>query len=154
MICTSFMKPLGNDGRMGRSIWRAVRVALSLGRDSRLMNPPGILPAAYMRSSTSTVSGKKSWFSRISSRATAVTRTTVSSQRSEDGAVGLLGELAGLEGDGAPSDLYFDGVNGCHEIPSNPSGRPTLIGTGPVTADEEGAPACYLRRSSSFTRER
>ena len=44
--CTSFMKPLGNSGRMGRSIWRAARIAFSLGRDSRLMNPPGILPAA------------------------------------------------------------------------------------------------------------
>ena len=43
---TSFMKPLGNSGRMGRSIWRAARIAFSLGRDSRLMNPPGILPAA------------------------------------------------------------------------------------------------------------
>ena len=40
------MKPLGNSGRMGRSIWRAARIAFSLGRDSRLMKPPGILPAA------------------------------------------------------------------------------------------------------------
>ena len=43
---TSFMKPLGNSGRIGRSIWRAARIAFSLGRDSRLMKPPGILPAA------------------------------------------------------------------------------------------------------------
>ncbi len=40
------MKPFVNSGRMGRSIWRAVRIAFSLGRDSRLMKPPGILPAA------------------------------------------------------------------------------------------------------------
>ena len=30
------------------------------GRPSRRKNEPGILPAAYIRSSTSTVSGKKS----------------------------------------------------------------------------------------------
>src|ERR1035437_4466060 len=93
MICTSFMKPFGNDGLMGRSICRAVRVALSLGRDSRLMNPPGILPAAYMRSSTSTVSGKKSWFSRPSARATAVTSTTVSSQRMRTAPFACLASL-------------------------------------------------------------
>src|SRR5512141_2333704 len=45
---------------MGRSVRRAARMAASDGRDSRLMKPPGILPAAYMRSSNSTVSGKKS----------------------------------------------------------------------------------------------
>ena len=35
-------------------------MASSLGRPSRRKNEPGILPAAYMRSSTSMVSGKKS----------------------------------------------------------------------------------------------
>src|SRR5436190_797202 len=39
---------------------RAVRNARSVGRPSRLKKPPGIFPAAYIRSSTSTVSGKKS----------------------------------------------------------------------------------------------
>jgi hypothetical protein len=34
MICTSFMKPLGNSGRMGRSIRREVRVSFSVGRAS------------------------------------------------------------------------------------------------------------------------
>ena len=34
-IWTSFLKPSGKDGRMGRSIMRAVRVAFSLGRASR-----------------------------------------------------------------------------------------------------------------------
>src|SRR6185503_2957174 len=50
----------GKSGRIGRSVCRAARIAVSDGRDSRLMKPPGILPAAYMRSSKSTVSGKKS----------------------------------------------------------------------------------------------
>ena len=35
-IWTSFLKPSGNDGRIGRSIMRAVRVAFSEGRASRL----------------------------------------------------------------------------------------------------------------------
>src|SRR5947209_7586939 len=39
---------------------RAVRIAVSDGRPSRRKKDPGILPAACMRSSTSTVSGKKS----------------------------------------------------------------------------------------------
>ncbi len=60
MTWTSLRNPSANDERIGRSIMRAVRVAFSEGRDSRLMNPPGSLPAAYMRSSKSTVSGKKS----------------------------------------------------------------------------------------------
>ena len=43
---------------------RAVSVAVSDGRPSRRKKPPGIFPAAYIRSSTSTVSGKKSIPSR------------------------------------------------------------------------------------------
>ncbi len=43
-------------------------MAASDGRDSRLMKPPGILPAAYIRSSKSTVSGKKSRPGRGSDR--------------------------------------------------------------------------------------
>ena len=50
-------------------------MASSVGRPSRRKNEPGILPAAYMRSSTSTVSGKKSMPSRTSFAALAVTRT-------------------------------------------------------------------------------
>jgi hypothetical protein len=46
MIWTSFMKPLGNRGRSGRSMSRQVRVFLLAGRPSRLKKPPGILPAA------------------------------------------------------------------------------------------------------------
>ena len=58
--CTSLRRPLTNVGRSGRSISRQVRIASSLGRPSRRKNEPGIRPAAYIRSSTSTVSGKKS----------------------------------------------------------------------------------------------
>src|ERR1700729_3163198 len=55
---------------------RAVSVPFSPGRPSRLKNEPGILPDAYIRSSTSTVSGRKSTSRRLP--ATAVQRTIVS----------------------------------------------------------------------------
>ncbi len=59
-IWISLRRPLANDGRSGRSISRQVRIASSLGRPSRRKNEPGIRPTEYIRSSTSTVSGKKS----------------------------------------------------------------------------------------------
>ena len=43
---TSLRKPFGQSGRIGRSIMRAVSVARSVARPSRLKKPPGILPAA------------------------------------------------------------------------------------------------------------
>src|ERR1700730_8042103 len=58
---------------------RAVSVAFSPGRPSRLKNEPGIFPSAYRRSSTSTVSGRKSTSRRLP--ATAVARTIVSPWR-------------------------------------------------------------------------
>ena len=51
MICTSLRYPSGKSGRSGRSVRRAVRIADSAGRPSRLSTLPGILPAAYVRSS-------------------------------------------------------------------------------------------------------
>ena len=56
----SLRRPDTNDGRSGRSISRQVRMASSEGRPSRRKNEPGMRPAAYIRSSTSTVNGKKS----------------------------------------------------------------------------------------------
>src|SRR4051794_33686594 len=44
---------------------RAVSVAFSPERPSRLKNEPGILPAEYIRSSTSTVKGRKSTSRRL-----------------------------------------------------------------------------------------
>src|ERR1700679_3508257 len=58
---------------------RATSVPFSPERPSRLKNEPGILPAAYMRSSTSTVRGRKS-VSRMFP-AVAVARTIVSPWR-------------------------------------------------------------------------
>src|SRR3954470_22380989 len=57
---TSLRRPLAKVGRSGRSISRQVRIASSDGRPSRRKNEPGMRPAAYIRSSTSTVRGKKS----------------------------------------------------------------------------------------------
>ena len=56
----SLRRPETNDGRSGRSIRRQVRMASVDGRPSRRKNEPGMRPAAYIRSSTSMVSGKKS----------------------------------------------------------------------------------------------
>src|SRR4029077_18710808 len=81
MICTSLRKPFGQSGRIGRSTMRAFRVAFSDALPSRLKKPPGILPAAYIFSSMSTVRGKKSVPSRASLRPTAVASTTVAPLR-------------------------------------------------------------------------
>ncbi len=78
---TSLRRPLTKDGRSGRSIRRQVRMASSDGRPSRRKNEPGIRPAAYIRSSTSTVSGKKSRLSLGCLDAVVADRTIVSSSR-------------------------------------------------------------------------
>src|SRR5689334_9444080 len=72
---------------------RAVRIARSVGRPSRLKKPPGIFPAAYMRSSTSTVSGKKSAPSRVSIRPWAVASTIVSPERTSTAPSACLASL-------------------------------------------------------------
>ncbi len=72
---------------------RAVRVARSVARPSRLKKPPGILPAAYIRSSTSTVSGKKSAPSRASGRPCAVASTIVSPARTTTAPSACLASL-------------------------------------------------------------
>ena len=69
-------QPLGNSGRSGRSIMRATSVPFSPARPSRLKKLPGILPAAYMRSSTSTVSGRKSTSRRLPAVAVESTRVS------------------------------------------------------------------------------
>ena len=79
--CTSFRSPLTKVGRNGRSISRQARMASVDGRPSRRKNDPGIRPAAYMRSSTSTVNGKKSNPSRGCFEAVTVDSNMVSSSR-------------------------------------------------------------------------
>ena len=62
---------------MDRSMIRAEIISVSCGRPSRLMKPPGILPAAYALSRYSTVSGKNGSVLSLSLTVTA-TRTIVS----------------------------------------------------------------------------
>jgi hypothetical protein len=80
-IWISLRSPLTKDGRSGRSMSRQVRIASSDGRPSRRKNEPGIRPAAYIRSSTSTVSGKKSRPSLGCLDAVVAESTTVSPSR-------------------------------------------------------------------------
>jgi hypothetical protein len=63
---------------MGRSVSLAVSTARSEGRPSRFRKPPGILPAAVIRSSTSTLKGKKSTPGLGDFERVAVESTTVS----------------------------------------------------------------------------
>ena len=60
MTWTSLRSPLTKEGRSGRSMSRQARMAEVPARPSRRKKDPGMRPAAYWRSSTSTVSGKKS----------------------------------------------------------------------------------------------
>ena len=96
---TSLRRPLAKVGRSGRSISRQVRIASSDGRPSRRKNEPGMRPAAYIRSSTSTVSGKKSncSFGLLAGRGGRQQHGVA--QVDDDGAGGLPGQPAGLEGD-------------------------------------------------------
>ena len=77
-ICTSLRMPFGKSGRSGRSVRRALRIASVLGRPSRRKKEPGILPTAYIFSSKSMVSGKKSMPGRGWRAIVAVQSTTVS----------------------------------------------------------------------------
>ncbi len=78
---TSLRRPFLKVGRSGRSMSRQVRMASVEGRPSRRKKLPGILPMAYMRSSTSTVSGKKSNWSFGCLPADVVDSSIVSSSR-------------------------------------------------------------------------
>ena len=79
--CTSFLNPSGNSGRIERSMRRLARISLSDGRPSRLRNPPGILPAAYVFSRYSTVRGKNGREEVLGETVTAA-KTIVSPNRS------------------------------------------------------------------------
>ena len=81
MTWTSLRNPFTKVGRNGRSIRRHAKIASVPGRPSRRKKEPGIRPAAYMRSSTSTVNGKKSKPSRGLDDAVVVDNIMVSSSR-------------------------------------------------------------------------
>jgi hypothetical protein len=76
-IWVSSRKPSAKSGRMERSMKRETMISRSASRPSRLKKPPGILPAAEVFSTKSTVRGKKSIPSRGVPEV-AATSTTVS----------------------------------------------------------------------------
>src|SRR6266508_5625508 len=87
-------------------------MAVSDGRPSRRKNPPGILPAAYIRSSTSTVSGKKS----IPSRGAAsvhVARTWVSPRVTTHEPAACLASLPVSTTSSAPPRVLLDLITVC-----------------------------------------
>ena len=90
---------LGNRGRNGRSILRAIRMASVEGRPSRLKKPPGILPATHSVALPSRRSGEKS------PRPAGVRRTPWPSPAPPHrpsgrySAAGLRGQLAYLKAD-------------------------------------------------------
>jgi hypothetical protein len=112
---------------------RQVRMARSVGRPSRRKKLPGMRPAAYMRSSTSTVKGKKSMPSRTERAALAVTSTWVlprvatiepwlwNASLPVSNVIVLVGARDGR--------LYDDGV--CHRSLSSPAAL-RLAGSGAV----------------------
>ena len=93
---------------------RAVSVPFSPARPSRLKNEPGILPAAYMRSSTSTVRGRKSASRRFP--ITAVQNTMVSPARTTTAPVACLASLPGLQRDLLTGDLDTNALHGVRHI--------------------------------------
>ena len=78
IIWVSHLNPSLKEGRSGLSIRRHANIAFSVCLPSLLKNPPGIFPAEYILSSTSTVKGKKSIPSLTLLLATVVTKTVVS----------------------------------------------------------------------------
>src|ERR687890_1813087 len=124
-ICVSRRQPLGKSGRIGRSIIRAVSVPFSPARPSRLKNEPGIFPAAYMRSSTSTVSGRKSTSLRLPM--VAVLRTVVSPWRTTTAPEACLAILPVLNEISVPAISTETVVTAslliCAAFPGPPVGR-------------------------------
>ena len=109
---------------------RAVRIARSVGRPSRLKKPAGDLAPAYMRSSTSTVSGKNPALARLHPALGRGEDHRVS-RADDDGAVSLLGQLARLEGDLLAADLDVHRRGRDLQLSySQPSALPVWVGEG------------------------
>src|SRR3954447_2192350 len=114
---------------------RAVRVARSLGRDSRLMKRPVFFPAPYLRSSTPAVRGKKSAPGRASCAPTAVTRTMVSPERTTTAPFACLASLpvSNSIGTAPTSTVTFSTAI------SHPLSAPPFLGWAPRVPSPPGA---------------
>ena len=100
MTCTSLRKPFGQSGRIGRSIIRAVSVARSVGAPFALEEaardlPGGVHPLLDVDREREEVRVR----SRASGRPDGRREHHRLAGADDDGAVGLLGELARLEDD-------------------------------------------------------
>ena len=95
---------LGEQRTDGRSMRREVRISPRSCRPSRLKKPPGICPAAYVFSTYSKVSGKKSSPARLVARDGGDEHHRVA-VADDDRAVGLLGHAAGLDAELLAADL-------------------------------------------------
>ena len=107
MTCTSDLYPLGNSGRIGRSVRRAARVAASVGRPSRLMNPPGILPGGVH--SLFVIDGQREEAHRcvrlpLADDSREDSRVAVAD---DDRAVSLLGDQTGFKRQRAACEFHF-----------------------------------------------
>ena len=145
MTCTSLRKSAGNDGRSGRSVRRHVRIASSPGRPSRRKNEPGILPAAYMRSSTSTVSGKKSMPSRGFDVQT-VDRSVVSPTLTRTAPSARFASLPRLEGHLETGGI--DGTGNANDVVAHARIPLSLGSIARVGSQEVSVPSC--QRPSSL----
>ena len=100
---------------------RAISVAFSPARPSRLKNEPGILPAAYIRSSTSTVSGMKSMSRTLP--AVAVDSTRVSPEATRTAPEACLARRPVSKTISVPPICDGDLVHFCHVFLSLPAAR-------------------------------
>ena len=96
---TSLRKPLGNDGRSGRSISRQVRMAWSEDLPSRRKNEPGILPGGV--GPLLDVDGEGEEVGPLPDRpgGGGGGQQDGVADAADHGPVGQLGQLAGLEGE-------------------------------------------------------
>ena len=86
---------------------REVRIARSEGLPSRFIKPPGILPAADMRSSMSTLKGKNVAPGRGFCERVAVESIVGVAEAGRNRATGLPGQLPGFEHDRAIAYWYL-----------------------------------------------
>ena len=108
ITCTSFRKPFGQSGRIGRSIMRAVRIARSRGAALALEEAAGDLPGGVH--ALLDVDGEREEVRALARLHPPLRRREHHrlAGADDDGAVGLLGELARLEADLLVTDGHRD----------------------------------------------
>ena len=118
MSWISLRKPLGKSGRSGRSISREVSISFSAGPALALEEAAGDAAAGVGSLAVLDGEGKKSWPSMADLRGDDGGEHHGVAAADDDGAVGLLGDLAGLDGERRAVDLDLDRV-WCHTLLSS-----------------------------------